>query len=205
LSRIPEFTPKKYEEKELQFSYQDNNYNFRVRLNPDVKNIFANYPVADYQLYFSMPLSSETYGSLIPQLKEAVSDMGVRQGVDYLMRFTRYAFNYQPDRAHFGKEKRMFAEQTLLYEGSDCEDRAALFFYLVKELYQLPMIVLAYPEHVTVAVKFDKPIGTPILYNGQKYTICEPTPQKRDVPLGRISKELVNSSYEVAYVYDPHQ
>jgi hypothetical protein len=205
LSRIPDFTPERYEEKNIEFSYQDINYNFRVRLNPDVKNIFANYPVADYQLYFNMPLSSETYGSLIPQLREATSEMSVRQGVDYLMRFTRYAFSYQTDQEHFGKEKRMFAEQTLLYEGSDCEDRAALFFYLVKEMYQLPMIVLAYPEHVTVAVKFDKPIGTPILYNGQKYTICEPTPQKRDVRLGRISKELMNASYEVAYVYDPHQ
>ena len=204
LSRIPEFNPDQYVERNIEFSYQDMNYHFKVKLNPDVKNIFANYPVADYQLYFNMPMSSETYRSLIPQLKEATSGMGVRQGVDYLMRFTRYAFIYQPDSEHFGKEKRMFAEQTLLYEGSDCEDRAALFFYLVKEIYQLPMIVLAYPEHVTVAVKFDKPIGTSILYNGQKYTICEPTPQKRDMPLGRISKELAGAKYEVAYVYDPH-
>jgi hypothetical protein len=205
LTRMPAFSPSDYEEKDIAFNYQNIDYRFRIKLNPKVKNIFANYPVADYQLYFSMPMSNGTYASLIPQLKENIANMGTRQGVDYLMRFTRYAFSYQTDQEHFGKEKRMFAEQTLLYEGSDCEDRAALFFYLVKEMYQLPMIVLAYPEHVTVAVKFDKPIGTPILYNGQKYTICEPTPQKRDVRLGRISKELMNASYEVAYVYDPHQ
>ncbi|MEI2740451.1 MAG: hypothetical protein V9F01_16890 [Chitinophagaceae bacterium] len=62
----------------------------------------------------------------------------------------------------------MSPEQTLLYEQSDCEDRAALFFCLVKEIYNLPMIVLAYPEHVTIAVKFNKPVGTPIIYNGHK-------------------------------------
>jgi hypothetical protein len=203
LTHLPGFSASDYQEKELAFNYHDVDYKFRIKLNANVKNIFANYPVADYQLYFDMPLSSETYNSLVPQLKENVSGLSVRQGVDYLMRFTRYAFLFQPDGEHFGKEKRLNAEQTLLYESSDCEDRAALFFYLVKEIYHLPMIVLAYPEHVTIAVKFDKPIGKPIIYNGQQYTICEPTPQRGDVPLGKISRELINKSYEVAVVYNP--
>jgi hypothetical protein len=203
LTHLPGFSPADYEEKDLEFNYQDVNYRFKVMLNPKVKNIFANYPVADYQLYFNMPISKETYASLIPQLKENISKMGKRQGVDYLMRFTRYAFLYRPDGEHFGKEKRLLAEQTLLYEGSDCEDRAALFFSLVKEIYNLPMIVLAYPEHVTIAVKFDKPIGTPIIYKGQKYSLCEPTPQKEDLPIGKMSRELSNKTYEVAYAYNP--
>jgi hypothetical protein len=203
LTHLPGFSPADYEEKDLEFNYQDVNYRFKVMLNPKVKNIFANYPVADYQLYFNMPISKETYASLIPQLKENISKMGKRQGVDYLMRFTRYAFLYRPDGEHFGKEKRLLAEQTLLYEGSDCEDRAALFFSLVKEIYNLPMIVLAYPEHVTIAVKFDKPIGTPIIYKGQKYSLCEPTPQKEDLPIGKMSRELSNKTFEVAYAYNP--
>ena len=203
LTRLPSFSPADYEEKDIAFNYQDIDYRFRIKLNPKVKNIFANYPVADYQLYFNMPISNGTYASLIPQLKENIANMNVRQGVDYLMRFTRYSFLYQPDGVHFGKEKRMNAEQTLLYDGSDCEDRAALFFYLVKEIYNLPMLVLAYPDHVTVAVKFDKPIGKPIIYNGEKYTLCEPTPQRKDVPLGKVSHERKNSTYEVAFVYHP--
>ena len=77
------------------------------------------------------------------------------------------------------KRKRLSPEQTLLYENSDCDDRAALFFYLVKEIYDLPMIVLAYPKHITIAVQFDKPVGKPIVYNGQRYYVCEPTPQKK--------------------------
>lgn len=203
LTHLPSFSSQDYVEKDLAFNYQDVDYRFKLKLNPKVKNIFANYPVADYRLYFNMPLSQTTYESLIPQLKENVRQMGTKQGVDYLMRFTRYAFLYQPDRQNFGKEKRLMAEQTLLYEGSDCEDRAALFFYLVKEIYNLPMLVLAYPEHVTIAVKFDKPVGKPIIYNGERYTICEPTPQGKDVPLGRVSPELQDKSYEVAVVYNP--
>jgi hypothetical protein len=203
LTRLPEFRAEDYSEKDIEFNYQNMNYRFKVKLNSNVKNIFANYPVADYQLYFNMPMSSATFSSLIPQLKENIKNMGTRQGVDYLMRFTRYAFLYKPDGDHFGKEKRLLAEQTLLSDASDCEDRAALFFYLVKEIYNLPMIVLAYPAHVTIAVKFDKPIGTPIIYKGQKYTLCEPTPQKQDVPLGRMPRDLTNKAYEVAFAYNP--
>lgn len=204
LTRMPAFSPADYEEKDIAFNYQNIDYRFRIKLNPKVKNIFANYPVADYQLYFNMPMSTGTYASLIPQLKENVANMSTRQGVDYLMRFTRYSFLYQPDGVHFGKEKRMNAEQTLLYNGSDCEDRAALFFCLVKEIYNLPMLVLAYPDHVTVAVKFDKPIGKPIIYNGEKYTLCEPTPQRKDIPLGKVSPERINSSFEIAFAYHPN-
>ncbi|RYE21497.1 MAG: hypothetical protein EOP51_15485, partial [Sphingobacteriales bacterium] len=126
-----------------------------------------------------------------------------KKGVDYLMRFTRYAFLYEDDGLNFGKEKRLSPEQTLLNKYSDCDDRAALFFFLVKEIYNLPMIVLAYPEHVTVAVKFDKPVGQPVIYNGEKYSICEPTPQVGDPLMGEIPKNLKNETYEVALVYEP--
>jgi hypothetical protein len=94
-------------------------------------------------------------------------------------------------------------EQTLLYEYSDCEDRAALFFYLVKEIYNLPMIVLSYPKHITIAVKLDKPVGTPIVYNGDQYTICEPTPQKQDVLIGQMLPSLRKVPYEIVYAYAP--
>ncbi|PZP38461.1 MAG: hypothetical protein DI598_20740 [Pseudopedobacter saltans] len=97
----------------------------------------------------------------------------------------------------------MTAEQTLLYENSDCEDRAALFFYLVKEIYKLPMIVVVYPQHVTVAVKFDKSFGDTISYDGETYTVCEPTPQARNLALGELLPELKKLSFEIAYAYKP--
>ncbi len=203
LTQLPDFLPESYYEKELQFDYHDVNYHFKVQLNADVKKMFINYPVADYQLYFNAPLSSGTYNSLIPQLKKNVKGMRVNQGADYLMYFTRYAFLYQADSENFGREKHMSPEQTLLYDRSDCADRAALFYCLVKEIYHLPMIVLAFPHHLTIAVKFDKPVGQPIVYNGTAYSVCEPTPQNEDLPIGRLSQDLKSATYEVAYVYDP--
>lgn len=203
LTQLPDFTPNSYYEKDLRFSYQDVTYDLKVKLNADVKTMFVNYPVVDYGLYFNAPLSRETYNTLIPQLKKNMKGMSEKQGIDYLMHFTRYAFIYQPDKENFGREKHMSPEQTLLYDRSDCADRAALFYCLVKEIYHLPMIVLAYPHHLTVAVKFAKPVGEPVIYNGNIYTLCEPTPQTEDLPLGRVSSELSSVGYTVAYAYEP--
>jgi hypothetical protein len=203
VTQLPQFDSSSYEERDIRFRYYQSEYKFRVKLNPQVKSIFANYPVVDYEYYFNIPMSQETYGSLIPALRKNLEGMNIRSGVDYLMRFTRYAFLYRPDTEVFGDEKRLSPEQTLLYEQSDCDDRAALFFYLVKEIYNLPMLVLAYPKHVTIAVQLDKPVGKPILYNGQKYSICEPTPQKEDLLIGQLASALMNEKYEVVYAYQP--
>ncbi len=203
LTQMPKFDEKNYREKDIQFSYADATYHFKVKTNDEVKNLLANYPVTDYQQYFGMPMSNETYNSLIPQLKRDLKGKSEKSGVSFLMHFTRYSFLYRPDGENFGKEKRLSPEQTLLYEGSDCEDRVALFFYLVKEIYNLPMIVLAYPDHVSIAVAFDKPVGTPIMYNGKAYSVCEPTPQSKDLPVGKMPKSRSNKTFEVAYAYQP--
>lgn len=203
VTKLPDFKPQDYAEKELAFNYLDNNYHFKIKMTPQIQTLFANYPVVDYESCFNIPLSKETYASLIPVLKKNMKGLNTKSGVDYLMRFTRYAFLFEKDSDQFGKEKRMTPEQTLLYKQSDCEDRVALFYYLVKEIYQLPMIVLVYPAHVTIAVKFDKPIGKPIVYNGSKYSVCEPTPQSEDLLVGQLLPSLKNQTYEVAFEYKP--
>lgn len=203
IKQLPNFRPQDYLEKDLQFNVYNNSYHFKVKLNRQIQSIFANYPVVDYESYFNIPLSHETYSSLIPLLKKNIKGLSTKNGVDYLMRFTRYAFLFETDAENFGKEKRLSPEQTLLYEHSDCEDRAALLFYLIKELYDLPMIVLSYPKHITIAVKLDKPIGTPIRYNGSVYSMCEPTPQREDLPLGQILPALKKVPYEIVYSYSP--
>lgn len=205
VTRLPDFKPNTYIEKNLQFTYQQNTYEFRVKLNPYVNTIFANYPSLDYASYFKTPLSVTAYQSLIPSLKKAVKGLSKKNGIDYLMRFTRYAFLYKPDTETFGKDKRLLPELTLLYNESDCEDRAALFFYLVKEIYDVPMLVLVYPKHVTIAVHIDKPVGNSIVYDGRQYTVCEPTPLNQDLKVGQLNPDLKKATYEIAYAYNPGQ
>ncbi|OQP50938.1 hypothetical protein A4H97_03700 [Niastella yeongjuensis] len=205
ITHLPEFNTTDYKVKDLSFEYNENEYHFKVKLNNQIQSLFINYPVVDYALYLNIPLSRDTYTSLIPLLKKSVKRMRVKNGVDYLMRFTRYAFLFEPDTDLYGGEKRLSPEQTLLYDQSDCEDRVALFYCLVKEIYNLPMIVLAYPKHVTIAVQFNKPYGKPIVYNGNKYSICEPSPQKEDLLVGQLLPELKKVPYEVMYVYTPQK
>jgi hypothetical protein len=203
VTRLPYFTPNDYAEKEIQFNYDDNLYSFKIKLNAQIRTIFTNYPVVDYELQCNLPLSQPTYQSLISSLKKEIKTKSEKDGIDFLLHFTRYAFLFKPDKEIFGGEKRMSPEQTLLYEYSDCEDRAALFFYLVKEIYNLPMLVLTYPKHVTIAVNFKKQYGKTIEYNGLKYSVCEPSPQRGNLQIGQLPPELNKKSYEIAYVYEP--
>jgi hypothetical protein len=203
VTRMPNFKASDYQEKELQFTYHHKVYYFNIKLNPDVENIFMNYPGVDFETYFNIPLSKETYSSLIPLLKQNLKGMNQKKGVDYLMHFTRYAFLYEDDEENYGKEKRLSPEETLFAKYSDCDDRAGLFFYLVKEIYNLPMIALLYPTHITMAVQFSKPVGSPIVYKGNTYSVCEPTPQREDLRIGQVSAKLKNIPYEVVYQYVP--
>jgi len=203
VTRMPDFKPGNYTEKNIAFNYRHKSYHFNIKLNEEVENIFNNYPGVDFEYYFNIPLSKETYSSLIPLLRKNLQGMSQKRGVDYLMRFTRYAFLYESDDENFGKEKRLSPEETLFSKYSDCDDRAALFFFLVKEVYNLPMITLLYPTHVTMAVQFDKSVGNTIPYNGREYTVCEPTPQKQDLRIGELSPKLKKMSYQIVYAYDP--
>ena len=203
VTRLPDFKDDSYVDKALSFKYKGKTHHLTVKVNTEVANIFKNYPLVDFGTYFNIPLSSETYASLIPVLQERIQGLSTEKGVDFLMRFTRQAFEFEDDRITFGQEKRMSPEETLLNGSSDCDDRTALFFYLVKEIYNLPMITLRYPTHVTVAVRLDKPIGQSIAYNGYHYTICEPTPQGLNLGLGELSEKHKKEDYQVVYSYVP--
>jgi hypothetical protein len=200
---MPDFKASDYSEKDLQFSFRDRVYHFKLMMNPQIQMIFANYPVVDFESYFNIPLTKETYSSLIPRLKENVKRLSCKEGVNYLMQFTRHAFSYENDQENFGKEKRLSPEQTLLYQYSDCDDRVALFYYLVKEIYDLPMIAILYPTHITMAVKFHKPVGKSVIYNGNKYSICDPTAQTDDLRIGDSLPGYENTSFQVVYEYNP--
>ena len=205
VNQLPDFKTTVYEEKELVFQYKKKEDRYSIKVDPFTARIFKNYPTVDFASYFNIPLSNASYGSLIPALKKKLKGMRQEKGVEYLMQFTRYAFMYADDEQNFGKEKRMSPEQTLLNDYSDCDDRVALFYYLVKEMYNLPMIVLLYPTHVTLAIAFKKPIGAAVWHNGRHYSVCEPTPQRLDLPMGSLMPELANAHFDVAYEYIPIQ
>lgn len=203
INRMPVFPETSYETMELHFEYARRKETIRFRVNPELKSIFANYPVTDYQNQFNIPVSHETSESLLLSLRERIQGMDLRQGIGYLQQFTREAFPFARDTDIFGREKRMSPEETLLYSNSDCEDRSALFFWLVREIYDRPMVVLSYVDHVTIAVDMGEGRGHSIAYKGKSYTICEPTPQRVNLPPGRIIHGIHDRPSEISYAYEP--
>jgi hypothetical protein len=131
VNSIPELR-KTYNEKDLNFTYNNSEYHFRIKLNPAIATYFRNYPSTDYEKHFNIPLSRETYNSLIPSLKKYLKGLNAKDGIDFLMHFTRYSFLFKSDTEKYGMEKIFSPEMTLLNESSDCEDRVSLFYYLVK-------------------------------------------------------------------------
>jgi hypothetical protein len=49
----------------------------------------------------------------------------------------------------------------------------------------------------------DKPIGKGISYNGKVYTICEPTPQKKEYGLGKMDKTILKEGFEIVHQHLP--
>jgi hypothetical protein len=203
IDRMPAFPETAYQTIELHFEFARRRETIRIPVNPELKAIFANYPVTDYRNQFNIPVTRETAESLLGQLRQRVKDMDLRQGIGYLQQFTREAFPFARDTDVFGREKRLSPEETLIYANSDCEDRSALFFWLVREIYDRAMVVVAYEDHVTVAVDMGEPRGHAIQYNGKAYTICEPTPQRVNLPPGRIVHGIHDRPAAIGYAYEP--
>ncbi|MCX8020581.1 MAG: hypothetical protein N2747_08835 [Chitinophagaceae bacterium] len=203
ITALPEMSENVATDKWIQFDYGGKEFSIPVKFNPEIRALFQNYPVVDYESCFNIPLSNVVKSTLIPELKKYVKGLPVKKGVEYLMYFTRYAFHFKKDDDMYGSEKRFSPELTLISEASDCEDRAALFFALVKEIYNLPMLVITFPDHVTVAVRLNKPRGKTITYKGEKYTLCEPTPQRIDLSVGQWAPTLRKKDFEIAFSYQP--
>jgi len=200
---MPDFPEEKYVSKLIEFEYKGEKEKYQIKVCPEVKDYFINYPVTDYRFQFNIPMSKLTYSSLIPSLKAKLKGKSQSEGVEYIMFLVRNAFAYEADSSLYGREKRFSPEETLASDWSDCEDHAGLFFALIRETYDIPMIVLSYPGHINVAVKLQKPKGIPIIHNGKAYTICEPTPQRKILYLGQLQQKLKKQRFEIAYEYLP--
>ena len=157
------------------------------------------YPETTIKQQSTIPMSLEARTSLIPKLKEKVRTMGNYEAVRYLLGFTRQAFRYKTDSEAYGLENVTFSpEETLFYPDSDCEDRSILFVFLVREVLMLDAILIDYPEHASAAVNFKTTsYGEPILYNGSKYTICEPTGPGNDLLPCQYPNGLENVPFNI--------
>ncbi|MFQ5650891.1 MAG: hypothetical protein ACE5IY_13195 [bacterium] len=162
--------------KHLSFEYRGKTYALAVDYDDSAVKFFEYYPQTNLEVYFGAPVSSVAARSLLTGLKSIVEGKSETEAVNILLRFVQTAFDYRTDGEQFGREKYLFAEETLFYPYSDCEDRSILFAYLVNRLLGLEVIGLDYPGHVATAVHFTSRVeGDHLLYENKRFVICDPT------------------------------
>jgi hypothetical protein len=186
---------------QVRFGLHGKTYALDVKADATVRQYMADYPILDEGSYLDVPLSPALAESLLPQLLKMLEGKNEWESVELLAAFTRSAFAYQEDKDYFGFNKPMIAEEVFLYPYSDCEDRCALFIRLVDALLGLPMIVLAYPGHLSVGVALPQLREGFIRHQGKAYYICDPTGPVGSSAIGKAPEGFEDAPFEIIKVY----
>lgn len=186
-------------EKKLSFIYNGETIELNVKGDKSFIYFVRRYPKLDLNGYADVPMSQAAYSSFIPAFRELVAGKSEEEAVRMMLSFTRKALVYKTDKEAYHEDNLMFTpEQTLLSPYSDCEDRAVLFSYMVKELLGLKTVFLEYPNHISVAVHFSsRAYGKPVAYNGDYYSVCEPTGPQDDLNIGDYPRSQAHRSFHV--------
>lgn len=156
----------------------------KSKVNKNLINFFNDYPTSyaeenfmtRWRYYADSPLSDSVKLELYPQLMGYLKDKDLLTAVNMLLNYVQTGLKYEYDEKVWGQDRAFFAEETLYYPYSDCEDRSILFSRLVRDLLGLDVILVYYPGHLCCAVNFpDGAHGDYILLDGKPFTISDPT------------------------------
>jgi len=173
LKKLPNLKEKQMS-KILRFTQEGKLFEFGYVYNQNMLDFMATYPQADYETYFNAPLDAKSYASLAQGLKKEIDGKNASVALNFVLGFVQNAFVYEVDLEQFGREKVMFAQETLFYDKSDCEDRSVLFAILVKELFGVGVIGVKYKNHMATALHIPLQ-GESINVAGKKFVIADPT------------------------------
>ncbi len=133
------------------------------------------FPTVALPVYFHSSMPVPTALSLDHALLPVMENMNPAQRLSFLLHFVQTSFPYETDQKQFGRERFFFPEEALFYPGSDCEDRAVIFSWLVRHFLHLKVIGLVYPDHVATAVALPDVPGDYVVYHGTRYVVADPT------------------------------
>ena len=163
-------------------SYSDISFDYII--NKNLIDFYDTYPTpltkgdsySKWVYYANTPMSAAAKHSLYPAIMRAIEGKDAREQTDIIMDFIE-SFEYGYDDEIWGFDRAFFPDETIFYPQSDCEDHAILLTRLVRDLLGLETALVYYPGHLAAAVCFNDSYSEDdhIIYNGKKYTICDPT------------------------------
>ena len=161
----------------LAFEYKGKIIKLSVPYDRGLIEYMESFPQSDFELYFDTDGSSILRHGLLDQLKKYTASMNEDEKVDFLLAFVQKSFAYKTDNDQFGREKSFFVEESLYFPYNDCEDRAVIFSWLVRELAGLKVVGLLYPNHMSTGVALSHPKAqyASVDFHGRQYVIADPT------------------------------
>ncbi len=133
-------------------------------------------PSTRWAAYANTPMEKSVKDMLYPPLKKTINGMSEKEAVGIILNWVQTAFDYGYDDKIWGGDRAFFAQETLYYPYSDCEDRAILFSRLIRDLVGLDVVLLYYPGHLAAAVAFNDDVnGDYLTYKSRKFVVCDPT------------------------------
>ncbi|MDR1938044.1 MAG: hypothetical protein LBQ73_06060 [Tannerellaceae bacterium] len=175
-------------------TYNKKDYTFKY--NKNLVDFYNTYPQTELSIYAVTP-STVSLKSWEEQLSPDLQGKDTPGKLAFLLSFIQNSFQYKTDWEQFGREKFFFAEETLHYPYSDCEDRAILFSRMVHFFCGLDVLLIEYPSHVAAVVKSDE-AGDAILYNNERYIVCDPT--FIGAPVGKTMRGCDNATAKIIAV-----
>jgi hypothetical protein len=160
--------------KELSFKQFNKKYTIDYTYDKNIIDFMATYPQADYETYFNAPMSERSYDEIASNIKKYIDGKKSSVAINFVLNFVQKAFVYERDQEQFGREKVMFADETLYYAKSDCEDRAILFTHLVKKLFGITVIGVKYKDHMATALYIPMR-GDSVKAGLRRFVIADPT------------------------------
>lgn len=172
----PFLTNDQFIQRDLSFKYDGKTYTIATKFNKYLVDFYKTYPQSSYEIYYENSNSPILTTTILKQLGKIVENKTELEAVNILLRFVQTAFAYKTDDQQFAYEKVMFAEETLFYPYSDCEDRSIMFSYLVRNILGLDVVGVKFSDHMAAAVSFSSAVfGDSFNYKGKKFVMADPT------------------------------
>lgn len=160
----------------LSFSFEGQTYSFQMGYDRNYVSMLEAFPLMRPEVMFATPASEQLHEQIESQIMPVIEGMPAQKALDFLLRFSQKAFEYQTDTEQFGHEKYMTPDQIMYHNSSDCDDRSIFFAYLVRNFMGLEVMAVTWPGHMATAVEAsDDFTGDIISFNDKSFLICDPT------------------------------
>ena len=184
----------KYQTRKLNFASEYPEFEVNVPLNEMA--FYATYPQTEFSVYMGAPLHPSLQEAVLNYFAKYTKNKSSTEITSTLLEFTQKAFAYKTDDAQFGSEKWFFPDEVFYYPYCDCEDRAALFSWLVYNIARLDVVGVLFPGHMSTAVLFPKEVPGDFVFSQQKkYLICDGT--FIGAPIGMCMPQFAGKSGQI--------